>query len=276
MPIVAHYQMDPITQYCPCVEIFHVGNGGKPMGRFSGKRILITGGTSGMGLAGAKRIADEGGQVAVTGYSREHLEEAADVLPSNAWVFKNDAADPAATAQLVDVVKEMGGLDGLWLNAGYAQVGAIEDTDAAFFDRMMNANVRGPLLQIAKLKDLLSPHASVVLTSSTSAYESAPMASVYAATKGAMISMARCCAAALGERGIRVNVLVPGPIDTNFRNFMANEVRQQFEDGLVNQLPLRRVGTAAEAAAVALFLLSDDSSYVTGSQYAVDGGLTMR
>ena len=148
------------------------------MGRFSGKRILITGGTSGMGLAGAKRIADEGGQVAVTGFSREHLEEAAHILPSNAWVFKNDASDPAATVQLADVVKEMGGLDGLWLNAGYAQVGAIEDTEAAFFDRMMNANARGPLLQIAKLKDLLSPHASVVLTSSTSAYESAPMASV--------------------------------------------------------------------------------------------------
>jgi NAD(P)-dependent dehydrogenase (short-subunit alcohol dehydrogenase family) len=244
--------------------------------RFSGKRILITGGTSGMGLAGAKRITEEGGRVAVTGYRREHLEEAADILPSDAWVFKNDASDPAATAQLADVVREMGGLDGLWLNAGYAQVGSIEDTDAEFFDRMMSVNARGPLLQIAKLKDLLSPNASIVLTSSTSAYESAPMASVYAATKGAMISMARCCAAALGERGIRVNVLVPGPIDTNFRNFMPNEVRRQFEDGLVNQLPLRRVGTAAEAAAVALFLLSDDSSYVTGSQYAVDGGLTMR
>ncbi|MPQ86776.1 SDR family oxidoreductase [Pseudomonas sp. MAFF 730085] len=246
------------------------------MSRFSGKRILITGGTSGMGLAGAKRITEEGGRVAVTGYRREHLEEAADILPSDAWVLKNDASDPAAIAQLADVVKEMGGLDGLWLNAGYAQVGSIEDTDAEFFDRMMSVNARGPLLQIAKLKDLLSPNASIVLTSSTSAYESAPMASVYAATKGAMISMARCCAAALGERGIRVNVLVPGPIDTNFRNFMAAEVRRQFEDGLVNQLPLRRVGTAAEAAAVALFLLSDDSSYVTGSQYAVDGGLMMR
>lgn len=246
------------------------------MGRFSGKRILITGGTSGMGLAGAKRITEEGGRVAVTGYSREHLDEAAEVLPSDAWVFRNDASDPKAAVELANVVGEMGGLDGLWLNAGYAQVRSIEDTDAEFFDRMMSANARGPLLQIASLKDLLSPNASIVLTSSTSAYESAPMASVYAATKGAMISMARCCAAALGERGIRVNVLVPGPIETNFRNFMPSEVRQQFEEELVNQLPLRRVGTAAEAAAVALFLLSADSSYVTGSQYAVDGGLTMR
>lgn len=246
------------------------------MGRFSGKRILITGGTSGMGLAGAKRITDEGGLVAVTGMSCQHLEEAADILPANTLVFKNDVSDPAATQQLADKVREMGGLDGLWLNAGYAQVGSIEDTDAQFFDHMMNVNARGPLLQLAKLTDLLSPNASIVLTSSTSAYESTPMASVYAATKGAMISMARCCAAALGERGIRVNVLVPGPIDTNFRNFMPDDIRRQFEEGLVNQLPLRRVGTAAEAAAVALFLLSDDSSYVTGSQYAVDGGLTMR
>ncbi len=246
------------------------------MGRFSGKRILITGGTSGMGLAGAKRIADEGGRVAVTGFSREHLEEAAATLPADALVFRNDVSDPDAVAQLVDEARKLGGLDGLWLNAGYAQVGSIEDTDAQFFDRMMSANARAPLLQLAQLTDLLSPGASIVLTSSTSAYESAPMASVYAATKGAMISMARCCAAALGPRGIRVNVLVPGPIDTNFRNFMPDDVRRQFETGLVNQLPLRRVGTAAEAAAVALFLLSDDSSYVTGSQYAVDGGLTMR
>lgn len=246
------------------------------MGRFSGKRVLITGGTSGMGLAGAKRIADEGGQVAVTGYSAEHLEEAARLLPADALIFKNDAADPEAVQQLVEQVRQLGGLDGLWLNAGYAQVGPIEEVDAGFFDRMMNANARGPLLQLAGLTGSLRPNASVVLTSSTSAYESSPLTSVYAATKGAMISMARCCAAALGPRGIRVNVLVPGPIETNFRNFLAQDIRRQFEDGLATQLPLRRVGRAAEAAAVALFLLSDDASYVTGSQYAVDGGLTMR
>jgi NAD(P)-dependent dehydrogenase (short-subunit alcohol dehydrogenase family) len=94
-------------------------------------------------------------------------------------------------------------------------------------------------------------------------------------TKGAMIFMARCRAAELGARDIRVNVLVPGPIDTNFRNFMADDVRKQFEGDVVGRLPLRCLGSSDEAAAVALFLLSDDSSYVTGRQYAIDGGLTM-
>lgn len=246
------------------------------MGRFTGKRILITGGTSGIGLAGAIRIVEEGGTVAVTGLSQAHLDDARQKLPADALVFHNDASQPTAAEELANTVAALGGLDGLWLNAGYARVAGIEDTSAEFFDRMMNANARGPMLQIASLTNQLKPGASVVLTSSTSAYELAPMASVYAASKGALISMARCFAAALGERGIRVNVLVPGPIESSFRNFMLEPTRKEFEEGVVNRLALKRMGTASEAAAVALFLLSDDAAYVTGSQYAVDGGLMMR
>ncbi|SDO52582.1 SDR family oxidoreductase [Phyllobacterium sp. OV277] len=245
------------------------------MGRFSGKRILITGGTSGMGLAGARRIVAEGGQVIVTGMSKEHLDETKQALPG-ALILRNDAGDPVAADALAEKVRELGSLDGLWLNAGYAAVAAIEDIDAAFFDRMMNANVRGPVLQLAKLSSYLNKGSSVVLTSSTATYEGAPIASTYAATKGAMIAMARSWASALGERQIRVNVVVPGPIETNFRNFMADDFRRKFEADVVGHLALARVGTAEEAAAVALFLLSDDASYVTGSQYAVDGGLIMQ
>ncbi|WP_292444389.1 SDR family oxidoreductase [Mesorhizobium sp.] len=102
------------------------------------------------------------------------------------------------------------------------------------------------------------------------------MTSVYAATKGAIVAMARSWASALAVRRIRVNVLVPGPIETNFRNFMPDEARREFEEFVLSRVPLARVGSAEEAAAVALFLLSDDASYVTGSQYSVDGGLTMR
>src|SRR5690606_38541240 len=116
--------------------------------------------------------------------------------------------------------------------------------------------------------------ASVLLTSSTATYEGSPMASVYAATKGALVAIGRNWASALAPRGIRVNVLVPGPIATNFRSFMSDDVRAAFEADVLSRLPLGRVGTADEAAAVALFLLSEESSYVTGSQYAVDGGLT--
>jgi NAD(P)-dependent dehydrogenase (short-subunit alcohol dehydrogenase family) len=132
------------------------------------------------------------------------------------------------------------------------------------------------MLQLAALSPMLNSGASVVVTSSSSTYEGAPATSLYAATKGAVIAMARSWASALAPRNIRVNVLVPGPIETNFRSFLPDEARQGFEQFVVDQVPLGRAGTAEEAAAVALFLLSDDASYVTGSQYAVDGGLIMQ
>ncbi|MBA8877655.1 SDR family oxidoreductase [Phyllobacterium myrsinacearum] len=244
------------------------------MGRFTGKRILITGGTSGIGLAGAKRIAAEGGEVIITGFSQQHLDETRQALPVS-LVFRNDAGDPATAKELAEKVAQAGKLDGIWLNAGYAAIGTIDEMDASFFDRMMNANVRGPILQMAALSSHLNPGASVLLTGSTAAYERLAFASVYSATKGAMLSLARSWAAALGERQIRVNVLVPGPIETNLRNFLAEDIRRQFEAAIVGQLPLARIGTPEEAAAVGLFLLSDDASFVTGSQYAVDGGMIM-
>lgn len=246
------------------------------MNRFSNKRILITGGTSGIGLAGAKRIALEGGEVVVTGFNEHHGEEAKQQLPLGTVILKNDVSDPEAAVKLAENVKALGKLDGLWFNAGFAAVSSIEEVDAKFFDSMMAVNVRGPVLQIAQLSALLNDGASVVLTSSTAAYESTEMASVYAATKGAIISMARCWASYLAKRNIRVNVIVPGAINTNFRNFMADEVKHGFEEMILKKVPLNRVGSPEEAAAVALFLLSDDSSYVTASQYFVDGGLVMR
>jgi NAD(P)-dependent dehydrogenase (short-subunit alcohol dehydrogenase family) len=193
-------------------------------------------------------------------------------------------ADPLASfkiykdstyAMLVEAAKDAGGLDGLWLNAGYAALGAPEEVDADAFDRMMAANVRGPMLQLAALSEHLTRGASIVVTSSSSTYEGAAATGLYAATKGALIAMARSWATALSPRGIRVNVVVPGPIDTNFRHFLPDNAKRGFEDFVVGQVPLGRAGTADEAAAVALFLLSDEASYVTGSQYAVDGGLIM-
>lgn len=245
------------------------------MARFTGKRFLITGGTSGIGLAGARRIAAEGGQVVVTGTNPQRLADTQKALP-DAQVLRNDAGDPSAADALAQSVAAAGGLDGLWLNAGYAAVAGVDEVDADFFDRMMNANVRGPVLQLARLSEHLSDGASVVVTSSTSTYEGAAMTSVYAATKGALVAMARAWATELAGRGIRVNVLVPGAISTSFREFMSEDVREDFETGVVGRVPLGRIGTADEAAAVALFLLSDESGYVTASQYAVDGGLTMR
>lgn len=243
------------------------------MSRFEGKRVLITGGTSGMGLAGAQRIVSEGGEVAITGLNETRLAEARKLLPASSLILKSDAASETDIETLATAISDWGSLDGLWLNAGYAEVGAPESVTAESFNRMMNANVRGPMLQLAALSGALNSGASVLVTASSSVYEGAAMTSLYAATKGAVVAMVKSWASALAPRDIRANTLVPGPIETNFRHFMPEESRQQFEDFVVGQVPLRRAGTAKEAAAVALFLLSDDASYVTGSQYAVDGGL---
>ncbi|SDJ99640.1 NAD(P)-dependent dehydrogenase, short-chain alcohol dehydrogenase family [Actinopolyspora mzabensis] len=245
------------------------------MARFTGKRVLITGGTSGIGLAGAHRITDEDGQLVITGTNQQRLTATRQALPL-ARVLHNDTTDPNSTDALASHAAELGGLDGLWLNAGYADVRDIDEIDADFFDRMMRTNVRGPALQLARLAENLNDGASVVITSSTATYEGAGAASVYAATKGALVAMARGWATALAERGIRVNVLVPGAIDTAFRDFMSNETRKEFERDVVSRVPLNRIGTAEEAAAVALFLLSDDATYITASQYIVDGGLAKR
>ena len=246
------------------------------MARFKNKRVLVTGGTSGMGLAGARRIVAEDGAVVVTGLSGDRIAEARRLLGPGSLVLANDASDPASPGHLADAVHAAGGLDGLWLNAGTAALGSPEEVDVAAFDRMMAVNVRGPMLQLASLSPLLNPGASVVVTSSSSAYEGAAATSLYAATKGALVAMARSWATALAPRGIRVNVLVPGPIETNLRRFLPDDAKESFERFVVDQVPLGRAGTADEAAAVALFLLSDDASYVTGSQYAVDGGLVMQ
>ncbi|WP_072927958.1 SDR family oxidoreductase [Nissabacter archeti] len=243
------------------------------MGRFTDKRVLITGGSSGMGLAGALRIIQEGGKVALTGLNADRLAKAKARLPADCLILSNDAADEHAATALAETVKGWGQLDGLWLNAGYAEVGAPETVTANAFNAMMNANVRGPMLQLAALSPLLNPGAAVLVTASSSVYEGASATSLYAATKGAVVAMVRSWASALAERNIRANVLVPGPIETNFRDFMPEAARSQFEEFVVSQVPLKRAGRAEEAAAVALFLLSEDASYVTGSQYAVDGGL---
>lgn len=246
------------------------------MVRFKNKTVLITGGSSGMGLAGARRVVSEGGKVILTGLNEARLQSAKEELGNRAIVLRNDAADPDESAALADQVREHAPLNGLWLNAAFASLAMPEQVDAASFDAMMAANVRGPVLQLAKLSSMLAPGASVLLTASSSAYEKAAATSLYGATKGAVIALARSWATALAPRRIRVNTLVPGPIETNFRSFLPDDAKSGFEAFVVSQVPLGRAGTADEAAAVALFLLSDDASFVTGSQYAVDGGLIMR
>lgn len=252
--------------------------------RFDGKRVLITGGTGGIGLATAKRIAAEGGKVAVTGTREESLERARAELPDDAIVLQNDASDPKAAKQLAETVKaEMGGLDAVYLNAGYGGQTPIGETEAEQFDQMMNVNVRGPILQMNELSPLLEDGGAVLMTSSVAPHLGMPAGSVYAATKASNASMARNWARELAPRKIRVNAVAPGPIETGFFNRysaesggLSDEEMAEMYERIKQAVPLGRAGSDDEVASVASFLLSDDASYVTGSEYMVDGGMTLR
>ncbi len=247
--------------------------------RFEGKTVLITGGSSGIGLATARRIASEGGRVAITGTSQKHLDEAAAALPPEALIIRNDASDVAQATKLAGQVGEQfGRIDGLFLNAGYGRFAPNEGVDPEFYERMMAVNVRGPVMQMSALSPMMNEGGAIVLTASVSPYLGQAQGAVYAATKGAVTALARSWAADFASRNIRVNSIAPGPIATNFAEGMqlSEEEMQAFAKAILQRLALKRFGTAEEVAAVACFLLSDDSSYVTGSQYFVDGGMTFR
>lgn len=247
--------------------------------RFAGKNVVVTGGSSGIGLATARRICAEGGRVLITGTNQRRIDEARAELPDGSIAIANDAGDPAAAQALADAARDaFGGVDGLFLNAGFGGFGANEDIAVAEYDRMSNVNVRGPVLQLAKMIPVLNDGGSVLVTASVSPYLGQGQAAVYAATKGAVTAIARSWAADLAPRNIRVNSLAPGPIATNFAEGLnlTEEEMQGFAAMILKRVPLGRFGTAEEVAAVACFLLSDDASYVTGSQYMVDGGMTFR
>ncbi len=249
------------------------------MARFDGKRILITGGTSGIGLATAKRIVEEGGEVGVTGRSQEHLDEAGRSLPSGSLVLKNDAASPEEAKDLADKVADsMGKIDGLFLNAGFGKFGPVEEMTADFVDAQFDVNVRGPVLHMAHLKPHLADGASVLVTASVAPYLGQAPGAVYGATKGAVTALVRSWARDLAEGGRRCNSIAPGPIETNFFEGMGipDDQIEELGEQIRAQVPLGRFGKDEEVAAVACFLLSDDASYVTGSQYMVDGGMVMR
>ncbi|EBA12777.1 SDR family oxidoreductase [Roseobacter sp. CCS2] len=249
------------------------------MTRFKDKRILITGGTSGIGLATAKRIVAEGGEVAVTGVTQDHLDEAGRDLPSGSLVLRNDASDPEAAKDLAEKIKDqMGQIDGAYLNAGFGKNMATEDVDADGFDAMMDVNVRGVALQMAALKPLIKDGGAVLVTSSVAPYLGGAKGAIYAASKASCLAMARSWSKDLAPRNIRVNAVAPGPIETNFFDALGKggDEAEDMKKQIAEAVPLGRMGKPDEVAAVTCFLLSDDASYVSGSEYMVDGGMTLR
>ncbi|WP_343526710.1 SDR family oxidoreductase [Sphingomonas sp.] len=246
--------------------------------RFTDRSFLVTGGSSGIGLATAARLIAEGGRVLVTGRSPDHIAEATKALPG-ATILTHDAADPAATGLLVDAVRDFApkGLDGAFLNAGIGRFATLDAIDAGAFDEHFDLNVRAPLLQAQALGPLMKDGSAFLLIGSGTVGGGRADALVYAASKSAVRQAARSLATQFAPRGIRVNVVAPGATETRFhtRGGMSDAELGDYKAKVSKAVPLGRLGRPEDVAGVACFLLSDDAAYVTGSEYRVDGGLTM-
>ncbi len=245
------------------------------MSRLNGKIAVITGGNSGIGLASAIRFAAEGAQVIIVGRRQEQLNAALQQIGHDAMAIQADISNLDDLDRVYDEVKATKGrIDVLFANAGlgdFQPLGAITEES---FDRTFGINVKGTLFTVQKALPLMSAGGSVILTGSTTGTMGTPAFSVYSATKAALRNFARSWALDLKGTGIRVNVISPGPISTPGLDLALAPTGQAeaIVDGMVAQLPAGRIGQPEDVAAAALFLASDESSFMTGSEMFVDGG----
>ena len=245
------------------------------MARLAGKYTLITGGTSGIGLATAQAFIAEGAKVAITGRNPAALEQAQRLLGDDGWAIAADAGDIAGQRQLAQTLAERWPrLDAVFINAGDVTHGAFRDWTAEQWDQLMNINLKGPFFLLQALLPLLANPSSVILCGSVSAHIGLPTSSVYAASKAGILSLARTLSAELLPRGIRVNGLSPGPVRTPALNKLGldADALQSLQEEIKALVPLGRMGTPEELAKAALYLASDESSYVVGTELLVDGG----
>jgi NAD(P)-dependent dehydrogenase (short-subunit alcohol dehydrogenase family) len=245
------------------------------MGRLEGKTAVITGGTSGIGLASAKRFVEEGAFVFISGRRRAELDAAVEALGGRAKGVQGDVSKGDDLDRLFGAVKaDKGQIDVLFANAGLGNLAPLGAITPEQFDQVFDVNVKGTLFTVQKALPLLKPGSSIILTGSTTGTTGTASFSVYSASKAAIRNFARSWAVDLKGSGVRVNVLVPGPTETPGLTGLAKGGNwDALSAGFAEQTALGRIGEAAETAAVALFLASDDSSFMTGSEVFVDGGL---
>jgi NAD(P)-dependent dehydrogenase (short-subunit alcohol dehydrogenase family) len=238
------------------------------MGRLQGKVAVITGGTTGIGLASAKLFVKEGAHVFITGRRQKELDEAVKAIGSSVTGVQGDVAKLADLDRLYEAVKKKGRIDIVFANAGYGEFASLGGITEEHFDKLFNVNVKGALFTVQKALPLLNDGGSIILTGSVASVKGTPAFWVYGATKAAIRNFVRAWTVELKDRRIRSNVLSPGPTDTP-------QVTRQPADAIariVSTIPMGRMGEPEEVAKAALFLASDDSSFVTGIELFVDGG----
>jgi len=245
------------------------------MSRLQGKRTLITGGTSGIGLETAKQFLAEGARVVVTGVNPDSIAKAKAELGRDVPVLQADSASVPAQRALAQAVKDhYGQLDVAFLNAGVSVWLPVEEWTEELFDRSFAVNVKGPYFLVQALLPAFASPASVVLNTSISAHVGAERSSVYAATKAAFLNMAKTLSTELLGRGIRVNAVSPGPIETPLYDKLGipDAYRAQVNKDIAASIPLGRFGTPEEVAKAVLYLASDESRWTVGTEIVVDGG----
>lgn len=244
--------------------------------KLEGKTAVITGGNSGIGLATAKRFVTEGAYVFITGRRQKQLDLAVSEIGKNVIGIQSDVSNIADIDKIYNTVKDQKNhIDIIFANAGIAQFAPLEKISEEHFDKIFSINVKGLLFTVQKLLPIFQEGGSIILNASIGSSKGVEESSVYSATKAAVRSFARTWTVDLRHRKIRVNAISPGPIDTPiFSNLTQNEEQsEQFKKNIVNTVPMRRMGTPDEVAKVVSFLASDDSSYITGIELFVDGGL---
>lgn len=246
--------------------------------QYQDKVAVITGGNSGIGLATAKELAAQGAGIAIFGRDEATLEQARQDLGEGTLAVQGDVSKLADLERLFAEVKEtFGQVDVLFVNAGRTTLGSIEDVSEATFDTEMDVNLKGAFFTVQKALPLMGRGSSVIFTSSCLADMAMPGSSAYSASKAAVNSLVKVLAAELAPRGIRVNAVSPGPINTPIygRMGMAPEQLEAFAGQIQGQVPVGRFGDTAEIAKTVAFLASSDASFVVGANLTADGGMSL-